>query len=133
MSSDEDAIRALSDEFVAAANEGNLDRWMDVFTDDAKFMAPDIPIVEGKQAIHDWVKEAFFDPFDMTLDNAVVDLNIAGDWAFGRLTSSFTGVPKDGGDTISAPAKMISEFQKQPDGSWKWANFIFNWDKPLGG
>ena len=132
MPSDADAIKALNDEWVAALNEGNLDRWIEVFTDDAMFMAPDVPILEGKQAIHDWAKESFFDVFDMTLDNAVVELDIADDWACGRVTSSFTGTPKGGGDTLNGPNKALALFRKQPDGSWKWYNYIFNWNTPLG-
>ena len=132
MPSDEDAIRALSDEFVAAANEGNVDRWISLFTDDAVFMVPDMPIMEGKQAIYDGIKAAFFDPFDMTLDNSIVDLDVADGWAYGRLINDFTGTPKDGGNTINANGKMVSKFRKQPDGAWKYASFIFNWDAPLG-
>ncbi len=132
MPSDADAIRALSDEWVAAANEDNLDRWMEIFTDDAIFMAPDTPIQEGKLAIRDWVKEAFFDVFDITLDNAVVDIDIADNFAYARLTSSFTGVPKGGGDALRAIGKAVAGFQKQADGSWKYSSVIFNWDAPMG-
>ena len=132
MPSDADAIRALSDEWVAAANEGDLDRWIDVFAEDANFMAPDVPMVVGKQAIYDWAKESFFDVFDMHLDNAIVELDISDDWACGRFTSSFTGTPKDGGDTIKAIAKGLALFEKQSDGTWKWASNVFNWDSPLG-
>ena len=132
MSSDEDAIRALSDEFVAACNESDVDRWMNLFTDDTIWMVPDIPILIGKQALRDWVKPAFFDAFDMTLDNSIVDLEIAGDWAYGRLTDDFTGTLKDSGDTITANGKMVGIFRKQSDDTWKWHLFIFNWDAPFG-
>ena len=133
MPSDADAIRALSDEWVAAANEDNLDRWMEIFTDDAIFMAPDTPIQEGKLAIHDWVKEAFFDVFHITLDNSMVDIKVADDFACGRLIASFTGVPKDGGETLRAMAKGTAVFRKQSDGAWKYTSAAFNWDAPLGG
>ena len=132
MSTDADAIRALSDEFVAAANEGNVDRWMNLFTDDTVWMAPDTPILTGKQALRDWVKPAFFDAFDMTLVNSIVDLEIADNWASGRLIDDFTGTLKDGGDTITANGKGISKFRKQPNGAWKWELFIWNWDAPFG-
>ena len=132
MPSDEDAIGALNGEFVASANEGNIDRWIDVFTEDAVMMGPDMPILEGKQAIYDTIKAGFFDPFDLTLDNSIVDLEIADGWAHGRLTSKFIGVPKDGGDTINANAKLTSIFRKQDDGAWKWELFTFSWDAPFG-
>ncbi len=132
MPNDADAIQALSDEWVATANEGDIDGWVGIFADDAIVMAPDAPIVVGKQAIHDWVKEAFFDVFDITLDNSIVELDVADNWACVRLTSSFTGAPKDGGDTLHAVGKGVGVFRKQPDGAWKWASVIFNWDAPLG-
>ena len=117
MPSDADAIRALSDEFVTAANEGDVDRWMNLFTDDTVWMVPDMPILNGKQALRDWVKPAFFDAFDMTLVNSIVDLEIAEDWAYGRLIDDFTGTLKESGDTITANGKGISSFRKQSDGS----------------
>ncbi len=132
MPSDADAISALSDEFVAAANDGDVDRWMNIFTEDTIWMVPDTPILTGIQALRDWVKPAFFDPFDMTLVNSIVDIEIAGDWAYGRLVSEFTGTLKESGDTTKANGKGISSFKKQSDGSWKWRHFIWNWDAPFG-
>ena len=132
MPNDTDSINALNDEWVEAINEGNLDRWIEGFTDDSMFMAPDVPILIGKRAIYDWAKVSFFEVFDMTLDNVIVELDVADDWACGRLTSSFTATPKGGGDTLNLPNKVLAVFRKQPGGDWKWYNYIFNWDAPLG-
>ncbi len=130
--SDADAIQALAQEWEAAVNSGSAERWLDVWTDDGIFMPPDTPAVKGKQEMLDWGKAAFFDVFDMHVDNSLADLQIAGDWACCRITGTFAGTPKSGGDTLNAVTKGLAVYRKQSDASWKYAQAVFNWDAPLG-
>jgi ketosteroid isomerase-like protein len=94
------------------------------------FMPPDAPKVSGKNAFTGWAKETFFDPYKMNVQLKPQRVHIVGSQAFapGSFTLSLT--PKAGGATTTGVGKFIHGFKKQKNGSWKYAQVIFNYDKP---
>lgn len=126
-------IVAVVQEYMDAIEAGDLARWVKVNTDDALYMAPDQPRVQGKAAIRKWAKEGWFDPFTMKYDYVrLQELAVAGDWGVGWYELRIGATPKGGGKQIKGTGKTEILFRKQANGSWKYARQIFNWDKPLG-
>ena len=126
MKSDADAIAQARDLGLAAFNandiEGFLSSWV---ADDAIFMLPNEPPVEGKRAVGIWLRH-LYEQFDVHQTVVSEELVISGDWAFDRLTVSQSFLPKSGGGVIHDVGKAIDIYRRQADGSWKVARTIVN-------
>ncbi|MDA2923146.1 nuclear transport factor 2 family protein [Acidobacteria bacterium AH-259-L09] len=131
--SDLEAINGLREEYIAAANAGDVDGWLATLTDDAVFMPPNELAVAGKAAIRSWVVKSFFDPFDIQLSFSHQEVEVAGDWAFVQGRFSYSLTPKAGGEVIEESGKFIDILKRQSDGSFKYARAIWNSDNPLPG
>jgi uncharacterized protein (TIGR02246 family) len=132
MPTEPDAIRRIAQEYMGAANAGDLDKWLGTLTDDIVFLPPDHPLVSGKDAVRAWAKETFFDPFRMKLNLSFDEIEVFGDTAhaYGRFTLSLS--PAGGGSDIEMVGKFIDIFRRESDGVWRHARAIFNSDKPVG-
>src|SRR5690606_28861327 len=61
-SEDEAAIRGIDTAWSAALGQKDLDAVISVYADDAVFLAPNQPIIEGRDAIGAWFKARFETP-----------------------------------------------------------------------
>ena len=91
-------------------------------------LAPDQPAVSGREAIVRWARENLFDVFEIDDHLTSEELEVAGSWAWDRGRFIERLIPKAGGDAVETRGKYIIIFQRQDDGSWKWARVIFNSD-----
>lgn len=131
-SGDADAIRAVGKTYAAAVDAGDLDRWVETFAEDAIVLPPDQPLVTGRAAIREWVKQSFFDPFKMQLSFSFADVVVAGDWAFTHGPYTLRLTPKDGRPAVEGKGKFVNVFRRRPNG-WRYARVIWNSDSPPGG
>jgi uncharacterized protein (TIGR02246 family) len=124
---DRTAIREVSDEFTARFTAGDLAGLMELYTEDATFMPPGAPAVEGRAAI-----QAFMTAFPrvtaMNFDLEEVDGR--GDLAFVRgsyrMTMDVPGAP----GPVTDSGKFVEIRRKQTDGRWLVDVDIFNSDLP---
>ncbi len=126
--SDEDvaSIKQVSQTLVKA-NQVDWDAWIDVFTEDAVRMPPNITIIEGREAIRARAEASQpFTSFTVT----PLEIDGLGDLAFARGTFTSTRAPEDA-DPITESGKFIQILRKQPDGSWRIFRDIWNSDLPL--
>ena len=126
--SDEDvaSIKQVSQTLVKA-NQVDWDAWIDVFTEDAVRMPPNITILEGREAIRARAEASQpFTSFTVT----PLEIDGLGDLAFARGTFTYTRAPEDA-DPITESGKFIQILRKQPDGSWRIFRDIWNSDLPL--
>ncbi|MCI0388332.1 MAG: SgcJ/EcaC family oxidoreductase [Acidobacteria bacterium] len=132
MSTESDAIRGIAQEYMSAINSGDLDKWLGTLTDDVVFLPPDQPLVSGKNAVREWAKETFFDPFRMKLNLSFDEIEVFGDTAttYGRCTLFLS--PTGGGSATEMVGKFIDIFRRESDGAWRFARAMFNFDKPVG-
>ena len=119
------AVNDLLKEFSASLNNGDLDRWVALWTDDGIQMPPGEPAVIGKERIRTR-NGAGLDRFTFDMGITNEELRVAGDWAFIRGTYKATLKPKQGGAPLLIDGKYMSILAKQPDGSWKVHRDIFN-------
>lgn len=131
MSHELDVLADVRDSYVAAANSGDIDRWLATLTDDVVMMPPDAPAVAGREATRTWIAENFFDPFDMDLGVRFDDGEVHGSTAWTRGSFTLALTPRDGGDTMNVNGKFVNVFRQDDDGAWKYATVIWNADAPV--
>ena len=124
-------IKATVRQYCAAANSGNPDAWGATLDTKASWLPPDNPRLKGKKAIMAFTKTAFFDPYTIKLSVKLANVKVVGSQAFASGPFSLDLTPKAGGAAIKTKGKHMHEFRKQKDGSWKYGELIWNYDKPL--
>jgi len=124
---DEAALRDLPKHLAAAETEANVDKILAYFTDDAILMDPGIPPLNGAQAIRSFWQ----DPFQNTrLDVSEIaqEVQIAGPWAYIRMSARVTLTSKAEGNSQNLTGKGIWIAKQQRDASWKLIRTAFNFD-----
>src|SRR5215472_15720943 len=123
---DEQAIRRLTEDWLAAVRAKDIARLAQMVTEDAVFLPPGFPPIRGRQAVES-MYNAFFPQFVSVEQRASTEeLTVAGDWAYAWGSEKFVLVPKAGGPPIQMEGKGMSILRRQPDGSWKFARGINN-------
>jgi uncharacterized protein (TIGR02246 family) len=127
---EEDSIRSALRAFTDAVSQEDYDAVLGMITDDAVFWTADAPAIQGKAALK--AAYAGLAPYRVHQDFEVEELQVCGDWAFVRGYESFTLDPKDGkGARLEIKRRRaISILRRQPDGSWKTARGMTNYDAP---
>ncbi len=100
-----------------------------VYTNDVRFMPPNEPALMGLQASESWAAD-FVDEFaGVSLEYTGSDVTVAGDWAIERYAVTATFTPEAGGEAHTGNYKGIHIYRRQPDGSWRIAQDIWNSDE----
>ena len=126
------AIKSLVDENIAAWNAGDAAAVAARCTNDAVLMPPNMPALIGKEAIQSGT-QLIFDQITFNLTGKVLEVEIAGDWAFARMTYAETLTRKASGEPTEDAGKWLTIVKRQSDGSWKTYRDIWNSDKPVPG
>lgn len=123
-------VYELWNEYAAAANDGDLERWLSLWTDDGIQMAPDAPARIGKEQIQAAMRPRFdlFNTSSMVINTE--EVRMQGDRAYSHGTYRFEMTPEDGGETIRYSGKFLDIVVKQADGSWKIAIDCHNYNEP---
>ena len=122
-------IQAIKDSIVeleAAANTGDVDRVMALFTDDAVVIRPNEPALIGKEARRNHIQQEF-DELEFQEVYEVKNVDVSGDLAVAHITWSSTITNKSSGKTINPKGNWIRVYKRQSDGAWKciysiWSN-----------
>ena len=125
-------VYELWNEYAAAANAGDLERWISLWIDDGIQMAPDAPIRIRKKQIREAMRAAFdlFDAHNMTIH--MEEVRVLGDWAYSFGAFTFEMTPKGGGKATNCGGKFLDILVKQADGSWKIAIDCHNYNQHRG-
>jgi ketosteroid isomerase-like protein len=123
-------IKANVRRYVAACNAGDAAAFQQTLARDVIFMPPDAPKLKGDKATAAWIKQTYFDPFLNKLGVKFDSLKVIGTQAFGSGSFTIEMTPKVGGSTLKGKGKYFNVFKKQKDGSWKYSQGIWNFDKP---
>lgn len=114
MSSDESAIREWIKTWLDAAKVGDVERMLPLLADDVIFMVPGLEPF-GKQA---WESgQRHLKGSKLEADSEVLEVTVAGDWAWCRTKLSVTVTPPGG----RRSGYTLSVFRRTPDGRWQLA------------
>ena len=126
---DQAAIAALSDHEMASFSAGTVDANMALLTHDAVMLPPNGPMLSGHEAIRKWATDMvkLYTVSGKYTDRKII---VSGDWASERFVGELSLTPKAGGAAITERIKGIHILRRQPDGSWKIAQDVWNTDTP---
>lgn len=123
---DREAIRQLTEDWLAAVRAKDVGRLKEMVTDDVVFLPAGVPPIRGKQAV-EALYNSFLPQFSSVEQTvSTEEVQVAGDWAFVWGFETLVLTPQSGGPPIQMSGKGMSILRRQPDGSWKFARGINN-------
>ncbi len=127
---DRTKIETVLSTYEKALNASDADTVMTLYADDGVFMAQHrVPNV-GKEAVraaYEGVFQAIKLDIEFTVDEV---LQVAPQWAFARTRSEGLVTVNATGDKGQEANQELFVFQKQDDGRWKIARYIFSTTNP---
>lgn len=126
---DESAVRRAHRDYVEAINANDLDRVMDMMTEDVVFLAAGAPPYVGKAAIRPWVA-GYLQAYKTHWDKPVQELVVSGDWAFERYSYTSTDTPLAGGEAVTGTGWGLVIYRRDADGKWRVARDAWGPDHP---
>jgi uncharacterized protein (TIGR02246 family) len=101
------------------------------YTDDAKVMIPNSPMMTGKDAIGKAMKDALADPnWSLALQPVQVEVSRGGDLGYTRGTYVLTATDPASKKAATEKGRFVAIFRKDADGSWKAVQDIDNAEAP---
>lgn len=131
LEADLQAIEAVRDQEIAAFSAGDVEGLLAVLTSDADILPPNEPALAGVEAVRPWVQE-LTRQFDLHARMISSSVSVLGDYAIERYAAELSITPKAGGETVREMAKGIHVYRRQPDGSWRIQQDVWNSDGPPG-
>jgi uncharacterized protein (TIGR02246 family) len=119
------AIRALTEACRAAVQGKDLERLLNMITDDAIFLSAALGPIHGKDAVAALYRDSFA-KYDIEQASRLEEVEVLGDWACAWGTDALTLTPLDGGAPIVRRGYGLSILQRQADGSWRFWRGINN-------
>ena len=130
--SDEAAVKAVGQSLTAAYIARDWDRFASHFTKDAIWLPNDFPPLQGKDAWWSFVEPFWHTSRIVDMDVQTREVVVDGDLAYERHDEMQVVVPAVGeGEEAIFHFKGIWIMQRQPDGHWKIARYIWNFS-PAG-
>lgn len=123
------AILKADQAWLAAVAAKDVEGTLSFWTDDAMVFAPGQPVIAGKEALRQFVKQSFDLPgFSITWETHEVNLSPHGDFAYALGTNELR-VPGPDGKLMTIRGRGVTVWRKEPDGAWKCVIDIWN-DQP---
>ncbi len=117
---DEAAIRSASQQWAAAAQAKDAEKFVSFYADEATLLLEDSPDFQGKSAIREAVGGMMQDPnFALTFETTHVEVARSGDFAYERSTYSLTTTDPKTKKPVTEKGSGLVVWQKQADGQWK--------------
>lgn len=116
--------------YVQAINSNDLDTLLDVLTEDVVFMAPNTPVMVGKDAARPWLA-GYLEAYETHWDKPVQEFLVLGTWAIERYSYTSTDKPKGGGEPIVGTGWGMVVYHQDADGAWRVARDSWGSDQPV--
>ena len=117
-------MKEVNSRFLEAYKQRDAAGMASVYTDDARILPPNEPMISGRAAIEDfWQNFLNQGEGEAILDT--VSVEIKGDTLI-EIGAYSLEIKKDNGQTIKDEGKHVVIWKRQDNGSWKWAIDIFN-------
>ena len=121
-------IYELWNAYAAAWCAGDMESWLDLWTEDGIQMPPDAPRNVGKQQIRT-ANQLRMDQNDYEMTIKPDEVRVLGVRAYSHGVGGSKMTPKEGGSTVTFIGKFLTIFEKQVDGSWKIAIGCYNYNE----
>ncbi len=121
--SDISAIREAEKALAEAFESSDLTAWVDSYTDDAIFVGPGVPAIEGRSAFLDAVPQISISSMEIVADSTLGAGNFAA--TLGRV--NWVSGPKSS-DAPTRRRRFLIVWRREPDGRWRIARELLNED-----
>ena len=121
--SDISAIREAEKALAEAFESSDLTAWVDSYTDDAVFVGPGMPAIEGRSAFLDAAPQISISSMEIVADSTLG----AGDFAATLGRATWVTGPK-GSDAPIVRRRFLMVWRREPDGRWRIAREMLNED-----
>jgi len=122
-------IGQLSDAFLDAYDEGDVERLADLFTDDAVLMPSGGPTCDGRDEIADYFDDLLRDG-PAAAEFEVQETRVLDGWAFERIDVTFYWTDPATGEESESWVRYFWVLRRQTDGAWKIARLVVNTEEP---
>ena len=128
---DAKAIRDAEATVLKAWNAKDVDKVAAFYAENASFLAPNMPTMNGVAAFKPTIKEMTSDPnFAMAFAATKVEVSKSSDYGYSQGTYTLTTTDAKSKKAMTEKGKYLTVYQKQADGSWKAVADTFNADGP---
>lgn len=130
-----EAVKQAHTAYVAAINSNKVDVWLSSLSDDVVYFVPNRKAVTGKPAVGQWVS-SYLQEVTTRWNKQVDDLQVTGDWAFGRYTFSVSDSiiirdpETEGGGTANDSGWGLVVYRRERDGVWRVVRDAWGTDRP---
>jgi ketosteroid isomerase-like protein len=121
--SDISAIRAAEEALAESFESPDLTAWVDFYTDDAIFVGPGAPAIEGRSAFLDAAPQISISSMEIVADSTLG----TGDFAATLGRATWVSGPK-GSDAPKVRRRFLMVWRREPDGRWRIARELLNED-----
>ena len=117
MNNDEQAIRALVDNWMRATRAGDPDGVLELMAEDVVFLGPGRPPMRGREA---FAAASRAREGRVTIEGRpeIQEVRVFGDWAYCWNQLTVTMRPTDGGAPTERSGPVLSILRRNPDGRW---------------
>lgn len=122
-SSDVAAIRSAEKALAEAFEASDPTAWVDYYTEDAIFVGPGMPAVEGRDALLDLAPAVVISSMEIVADSTIG----AGDFAATQGRGNWVTGPK-GSDAPRVRRRFLMVWRRGADGRWRIARELLNED-----
>ncbi len=119
--SDISAIRAAEKALAEAFESRELTAWVDFYTDDAIFVGPGVPAIEGRSAFLDAAPQISISSMEIVADSTLG----TGDFAATLGRATWVSGPK-GSDAPRVRRRFLMVWRREPDRRWRIARELLN-------
>ena len=121
------AIGEVRQQLIDALNSDDVDGIMGTLTGDHLTMPPNEPTPKTLDALRSWHERRIAE-FTIAIVMSSPEVELGGDWAIDRWSSTTSLTPRDSGASIQNTQKGLWIWQRELDGSWKLSRSIWNND-----
>jgi len=121
--SDISEIRAAEKALAEAFESPERTAWVDFYTDDAVFVGPGVPAIEGRRALLDVAPQISISAMEIVVDSTLGTDDFAA--TLGR--ASWVSGP-NGSDAPRVRRRFLMVWRREPDRRWRIARELLNED-----
>lgn len=118
-----DALEERHKEWIQVVNDGDIDAYSKILTEDAVWIPPNSEPVEGRESFINWLAP-FITKFSYQFDIFEKRFNIAGYRALERARFTSEMIPKSDGDSITHSGSFTALWIKKEDNQWYIERYI---------
>lgn len=121
------AINEVRERKVAAFLRGDTDSYVALFTEDCVVLPPDGPRIKGRAALRSWL-EGVHEDFALSGGSMESEyIRVGGDdWASELYRARRAVAPRAGGEVAEERYRGAHIYRRQPDGTWRIAQDVWN-------